>query len=161
MKTRANPNLDRAAQGLRVLWAGLILLTMAALTNGAGAEGERTENIQGTWTCLTAVVNGKPLPEATVNLFRLILTKDRYKTTKGAETLFESSYTLDNSHTPHHINIVGTEGDLAGKQAQGIYALSGDALKICYTMPGGTRPLAFESTAGSEVYFMVWQRQKP
>jgi uncharacterized protein (TIGR03067 family) len=56
--------------------------------------------------------------------------------------------------------MLGTEGDLAGKEAQGIYLLEGDTLKICYTMPGQKRPTAFESLPGSKAYLMIWTRQK-
>ena len=57
-------------------------------------------------------MDGKALPEATVKLLRLTLTKDRYKTERGNETLFDSSYMLDASQSPSHIDILGTEGDL-------------------------------------------------
>jgi uncharacterized protein (TIGR03067 family) len=57
--------------------------------------------------------------------------------------------------------MVGTEGNLTGKEAQGIYLIQGDTLRICYTMPGKPRPTVFESHAGSGAYLMVWTRQKP
>jgi uncharacterized protein (TIGR03067 family) len=116
--------------------------------------------MEGTWICLSAIVNGKPLPDTTVKLLRLTLTKDRYKTEKGTEVLFDSRYSLDPGHRPPHIDIVGTEGELAGKAAQGIYLLSEGTLKLCYTMPGKNRPLAFESAVGSDAFLLVWQRQK-
>ena len=49
---------------------------------------------------------------------------------------------------------------LAGQAAQGIYVQEGDILKLCYTMPGGKRPTAFESAAGSEAYFIIWQASR-
>jgi uncharacterized protein (TIGR03067 family) len=117
------------------------------------------DRLQGTWNGVSATVNGKPLPDSTVKLLRLTLTKDGYKTEKGAEVLFDSTYDIDPSKTPKQINMVGTEGDLKGKQAQGIYRIEGDTLQICYTMPGKTRPTAFESPAGSEAYLITWKRQ--
>jgi uncharacterized protein (TIGR03067 family) len=127
----------------------------------AWAEDKKGGNMEGTWVCESAAVNGVALPEATVKLLRLNLTKDRYQTTKGTQVLFESSYRVDPTRQPAEINIVGTEGELTGKEAQGIYSLAGDTLKICYTMPGKPRPKTFESAAGSEAYFMVWKRQSP
>ena len=32
---------------------------------------------------------------------------------------------------PKHIGMVGTEGELTGKKAQGIYTVRGDILQIC------------------------------
>jgi uncharacterized protein (TIGR03067 family) len=138
----------------------LATVMMLEFSGGSrGAEPQRHDTIGGTWTCISATVNGKPLSEATVKLLRLTLTKDRYKTEKGAEVLFDSTYTLDAAKDPKQINILGTEGDLKGKEARGIYSLSDDTLKICYTMPGKPRPAAFESLTGSEAQFIVWKRQ--
>jgi uncharacterized protein (TIGR03067 family) len=138
---------------------GVFMTVLALAVGNRGEDRPKGEHLEGSWTCVSAVVNGKPLPDATVKLLRLNLTKDQYKTVKGNETLFESSYTLEPSRNPPHINIVGTEGDLKGKEALGIYSLAQDTLKICYTMPGKQRPTAFASGAGSEAYFMVWKRQ--
>ena len=115
-------------------------------------------HLEGTWNCASATVNGNPLSDATVKLLRLTLTKDRYKTEKGSEVLFDSTYTVDPSKNPKQINMVGTEGDLKGKEAQGIYALESDTLQICYTMPGKPRPTSFESPVGLEAYLVVWKR---
>src|SRR5262245_11150458 len=87
--------------------------------------------LEGTWSCVSATVNGKPLSAATIGKLRLTLTRDRYKTERGDEVLFDSTYTTDSSKKPHHIDLVGTEGDLAGKKAQGIFAVHGDLLEIC------------------------------
>ena len=115
--------------------------------------------LEGAWSCVSATVDGKPLSDTTVARLRLTLTKDRYKTERGTEVLFDSTYTTDSSKKPKHIDMVGTEGDLTGKKAQGIYTVRGDMLQICYTMPGKERPAAFESRPGSEAYFIVWKRQ--
>ncbi|MEW6304319.1 MAG: TIGR03067 domain-containing protein [Verrucomicrobiota bacterium] len=118
------------------------------------------DHLQGVWSCVSATINGKVLPEETVKQLRLTLTRDRYQTEKGTEVLFDSGYTVETSARPPRINIVGTEGALAGKEAQGIYALEGDTLTLCYTMPGKERPAGFESAAGSEAYLLVWKREK-
>src|SRR5262245_26768510 len=94
------------------------------------------ENLRGTWTCLSATVDGKPLPKETTDLLRLTLTENRYKTEKGSQVLFDSSYTIDPSASPKRINMLGTEGDMAGKEGLGIYSLEEGILRICYVMPG-------------------------
>ena len=45
--------------------------------------------------------------------------------------------------------MIGTEGDLVGKEAQGIIKWTNELLTICYTMPGKARPTSFESISGS------------
>jgi len=116
--------------------------------------------LYGSWSCVSAIVDGRSLPKETVALLRLTLTENRYKTEKGSEVLFDSTYTLDSSKDPKEINMVGTEGDLTGKEAQGIYRVEDNLLRICYTMPGVGRPIKFESPPGSKVYLIVWKRSR-
>ena|SRR6266404_5720941 len=119
----------------------------------------KTDNLSGTWSCISATVDGKALSKETTDLLRLTLTQDHYKTEKGSEVLFDSLYTIDPSRVPKQINMVGTEGDLAGKEAPGIYSLGGDTLRICYVMPGLPRPEEFQSLAGSKVFLVIWKRK--
>jgi uncharacterized protein (TIGR03067 family) len=117
-----------------------------------------TDNIEGKWLCVAATVNGKPLPKTTTDVLRLTLTKDRYKTERGAEVLFDSTYTINPSKSPKEIDMIGTEGELTGKVAQGIYSYDGKILRICYVMPGLPRPKTFESAEGSQVFLVLWKR---
>jgi uncharacterized protein (TIGR03067 family) len=117
------------------------------------------ENLKGTWACLAATVDGKPLPKDTTDLLSLTLTENRYKTEKGSQVLFDSSYTTDPSANPKQINMVGTEGDMAGKEAQGIYSLEENILRICYVMPGLPRPTEFQSPADSKAFLVLWKRK--
>ena len=117
-----------------------------------------TDRLEGQWQCVSAVVDGAPLPEQTVQALRLTITQDRYKTEKAGQVLFDSTYRVDPRMTPKQIAMLGTEGELAGKEALGIYSLEGDLLRIGYTMPGGKRPESFESQAGSKVFLIVWKR---
>jgi uncharacterized protein (TIGR03067 family) len=119
---------------------------------------KNADNLIGTWACVSAVVDGKRLPDETCASLRLTLTEHRYKTEKGSEVLFDSTYTIDASKHPNEINMVGTEGDLTGKEAQGIYSVQNDTLQICYTMPGAPRPTEFKSPAGAKAYLIQGKR---
>jgi uncharacterized protein (TIGR03067 family) len=90
----------------------------------------------GQWRCLSATIDGKPLSDKKVNEFRLTVSKDRYKTEDANEVLFDSVYSIDTTSKPARITLIGTEGDRTGKEAMGIFELSGDLLLLCYTMPG-------------------------
>jgi uncharacterized protein (TIGR03067 family) len=141
-----------------VLSAGLF--TSARGDDAASGRDERVR-LSGTWTCVTAVIDGKTLSEAAARKLRLTLTADHYRTDRGDEVLFDSTYRIDLAHDPRHIDMVGTEGDLAGKEAPGIYRLESDGavLKVCYVMPGRPRPTKFESAAGSGAYLVTWKRE--
>ena len=137
---------------------GVALLLSACSTTVPSASVEQNRHLAGTWSCLSATIDGKSLPEGTVKLLRLTLAGNKYQTRKGDDVLFDSSYTVDPSTNPKQINILGTEGALAGKEALGIYSIQGDTLRICYLLTGKARPSAFESPMGSGVYLMLWKR---
>jgi uncharacterized protein (TIGR03067 family) len=117
-----------------------------------------TNSLAGTWSCISATVDGKALPTTVTDLLRLTLTKDRYKTEKGSEVLFDSTYNIDQSKSPKEISMVGTEGELTGKVAPGIFSYDGKILRICYVMPGLPRPKTFESAEGSRAFLVSWRR---
>ena len=142
------------------------MATIATLIAAGACAAEKetkatiASQVIGTWSCAAATINGKPLTDTTVKKLHLTMTDTRYKTERSGEVLFDSAYRLDTTKAPVHINMVGTEGDLAGKEAQGIIAVEDDTLKICYTMPGKPRPVSFASATNSEAYLIVWKREK-
>jgi uncharacterized protein (TIGR03067 family) len=144
--------------------AMLILVTLALGINSARREktmDSDTEKLAGVWNCTSATNDGKALPAEIVRELRLTLTNEGgYKTERGKQVLFDSTYTLDVNKKPKQIDMIGTEGELRGKAALGIYKFDGDALTICYTMPGGDRPTEFESKPGSKATLAVWKRAK-
>jgi uncharacterized protein (TIGR03067 family) len=133
----------------------LILLVGCA---GFGSQLTSKSDLIGEWVCTSATVDGTALAADTVKLLRLTLTNARYTTTKGSETLFDSTYRIDQIESPARIFMLGNEGDATGKEAHGIFELSGDTLRICYTMPGETAATSFESTVGSKAYLINWRR---
>lgn len=119
---------------------------------------DRKPPLEGTYVAVAATVNGRDVPPEVINVLRLTMTHNTYKTERGNEVLFDSTYLIDTSAKPHHINMLGTEGPAAGKEALGIYSLEGDYLRICYVMPGKPRPATFASAPGSEASLVVWRR---
>src|SRR6266480_3901809 len=105
--------------------------------------GGNGNKLEGEWDCTYAVVDGKPMAEAKVQILRLTLTSKHYTTQMGPEVLFDSTYTTDASKSPKQIEMIGTEGAMRGKSAMGIYEMAADRLTICYTLPGKPRPTNF------------------
>lgn len=114
--------------------------------------------ILGEWTCVSATIDGRPTTGDTAKELRLSLTADRYKTERGGQVLFDSSYKTDAAREPALIEMIGTEGELKDKPALGIYKLDGDTLTMCYVMPGKERPKTFESLPNSGAFLVVWKR---
>jgi uncharacterized protein (TIGR03067 family) len=144
---------------IRVFYFSIVLAgVFTACTTTTHHPRNTANDIIGTWTCVSALIDGKTLPAEIVASLRLTLTENHYKTEKASEVLFDSVYSIDTSREPNEINMVGTEGELTGKQAQGIFSLKNETLRICYRMPGMNRPTQFESVPGAKAYLIVWKR---
>jgi uncharacterized protein (TIGR03067 family) len=133
-----------------------VVLCIAAAANGA--ELVNSKSIIGSWICTSAVIDGRPLAEETVKQLRLTLTAERYKSERGEAVLFDSTYTVDATKLPAQIEMIGTEGELKGKPALGIFKLDGETLTLCYVMPGKERPTKFESVPQSGAFLVVYRR---
>jgi uncharacterized protein (TIGR03067 family) len=142
---------------------GLIALAfaismMSASSKTSGQDRVDTKNLAGVWTCVSATINGSPLAEEAARQLKLTMTADRFKTERGGQVLFDSTYTIDPAKNPPQIDMVGTEGELKGKPALGIYKLDANQLTLCYVMPGSPRPVAFDSQPQSGAFLIVWKR---
>jgi uncharacterized protein (TIGR03067 family) len=133
-------------------------MCLLATVFASGDESVNVKQIIGSWKCVSATIDGRPLADDTVGQLRLTLTADRYKTERGDQVLFDSTYTIDAAKRPTQIDMIGTEGELKGKSAPGILKLDSDSLTICYVMPGKERPKAFESEPQSGVFLVTWKR---
>ncbi|HUS34929.1 MAG TPA: TIGR03067 domain-containing protein [Verrucomicrobiae bacterium] len=117
-----------------------------------------SNQLPGIWQALSVIVGGEAIPADDVNEIRLTLTATRFTTSRGAETLFDSTYTSDATTCPKRIEMIGTGGDFEGQPALGIYAFEGEILQLCYTMPGFQRPADFTSGRGSGAFLITLKR---
>lgn len=115
------------------------------------------EHLHGVWQATSAVINGQALPDEAVDAIRLTLTRTRFITQRGSETLFDSSYKIDSTTSPKQIEMMGVE-DFEGKPALGIYEYEGETLQLCYKMPGFVRPTEFTSPPGSGAFLISLKR---
>ena len=83
----------------------------------------------GKWVCESAIVNGASLTDEVVQELVLNLTEDRFKTQSGDEVLFDSTYRVDTAKNPAHINMLGNEGELSGKDALGYIPIKCRSIK--------------------------------
>jgi len=116
-----------------------------------------SEQLQGVWQAISAVISGDAIPEDAVGTIHLTLTATQFTTRRGGETLFDSSYTSDATTSTMQIEMLGI-GDFKGKPALGIFALDGDTLQLCYKMPGYPRPSGFASAPGSGAFLITLKR---
>ena len=114
--------------------------------------------LEGEWTMVSAVFNGKALGSDMVKWCRRITRGDVTTVVAGPRTMLKARFDLDLSVQPGVIDYTNLEGEHAGKAQAGIFDLDGDVLQICMAPPGERRPAAFSSTAGDRRSYTTWRR---
>jgi uncharacterized protein (TIGR03067 family) len=117
-----------------------------------------TEKLHGVWQAISVTVSGVAIPESEVIAIRLTITGARFTTSRDAETLFDSTYSVDPEKSPREIQMIGVAGDFDGQAALGIYRFESEVLELCYTMPGFGRPTDFASGHGSGAFLIRLKR---
>lgn len=136
----------------------LIFLTSAA--NFTQAISDK-EVLQGLWQAKGITVDGKeaPSPEAANMLFTFKKDKLSIKGNFHNGQTINVDYALDSAQTPKHLNIIVPS---QSAPILAIYELSGDTFKICFrkSTKAVERPLKLESSEGSGLTLIVFNRQK-
>jgi uncharacterized protein (TIGR03067 family) len=117
------------------------------------------QDYSGTYRCLSAVIDGRPLEPSVTAQLQLTLDGELYRTAKGLQTLFAGRFRIDTAVSPWQIDITAIDGPFAGRSALGLVQRDGDKLTLCHTMPGQARPGEFSSPEGSGVQLVVWQQE--
>ena len=115
------------------------------------------EALQGTWSLVSAMQDGKALPDDKVKQTIILFKGDSFRFPELAEyaTSRDGTIKLDATKKPKHMDATSTEGQIM----QGIYELEGDRYKVCFAPAGKARPGDFSSKPGSGCILQVWQRK--
>lgn len=118
------------------------------------------KNLEGSWTIVSGEVQGQALPPLALQALsgRAVFKGDKY-TLIAADNKESGSLKLDDTKTPKTIDFLIADGKDKGKSELGIYALSGDELKLCVADSGNPRPSDF-STKGTANKQFVLKRAK-
>jgi uncharacterized protein (TIGR03067 family) len=124
------------------------------------APSSAPTEIEGEWSMVSAVIDGKPLAPDMVKWCKRITRGNVTMILAGPQSMLDAEFTLDASHAPGHIDYVNRSGKSKGKAQAGIYVLAGDdTLEICTAPPGGKRPTEFASKHGDGRSYTVWRRE--
>jgi uncharacterized protein (TIGR03067 family) len=141
---------------LTVLPVCLGILAIAAGDDGDAARKD-LDGLQGEWTLVSAIRDGKEMPAERVAGFKNTIKGDAFSITSEGKTAEEGSIKLDPTKKPREVAFILARGE---KTALGIYELSGDTCKLCYAPPGQDRPKAFAAKEGTGHTLSVWKRKK-
>jgi uncharacterized protein (TIGR03067 family) len=140
---------------------GLIALAFLA-TLAAAEEKAKLDpaGLVGTWTYVSGESDGKKVPAENLQKGTVEISKENI-TLKSDDGKFVIKYELDPSKSPCRIKMEITEGPQGqGSKAEGIIALKGDELKLCYPPMGGDVPQEFSAKEGSHLHLFVLKRKK-
>jgi uncharacterized protein (TIGR03067 family) len=114
----------------------------------------------GTWTYVSGEKSGDKVTEANLKGGSVIITKDKI-TLKGEQGDFVLKYKLNTAKSPCTIAMEIVDGPAGqGSMTEGIIAVQGDNLKICYPPMGGTPPTEFAAKKDSGLHYFVLKRKK-
>jgi uncharacterized protein (TIGR03067 family) len=138
--------------------ASLALLGLGSGRAEDARDSKDREKLDGTWKLTRVEQDGKENPRA---------VGSRVEIRDGRIMAFDSenkqnfaiSFKTDPGRKPHEIDMKIVEGKDKGKTAEGIYALEGDTLKICYSHDKGKRPREFK-TSGEQQISLELKREK-
>jgi uncharacterized protein (TIGR03067 family) len=116
------------------------------------------DGMQGTWKLVSAVEDGKALPEDKVKQTKIVIKGNTFRFPGLAEdaTSRAGTFKLDETTTPKQMDAISTDKEVM----LGIYALEENGYKVCFAPAGKPRPTDFGSEPGNGQILQVWQRQK-
>jgi uncharacterized protein (TIGR03067 family) len=126
----------------------------------ADGDGKDLVRLQGVWSRVSALVDGKERPADELRKQQITIVEDTYTLTVNG-TLRRGQVILDPCARPRTIDFLSTEGPNKGKVLKGIYEIEGDTFTYCIALPGKDRPTALGSQPGSGHLLFRNQREKP
>ncbi len=155
--------------------AMIAMIVVSTLIGSVGAqavaveqdEGTTTElqKFQGTWSMISAKMNGNPVEDAHVQQSRITFVGDKVELIaphQHKETILASITKLDATKNPKEMQWVRATGPNAGITMIAIYEFEGpDQYKICFDPTGEKAPTGFDAEAGTGQIWQTWKRVKP
>jgi uncharacterized protein (TIGR03067 family) len=140
-----------------------VIVVAVCSSIAADAPEDDLDKLQGTWSLVSAVRDGKDVPDDEVGRTTLVIKGHRFTfpedTTVGTGP--SGTFTIDPSRTPKAIDATPDSGPHKGETWLGIYEIAGDLYKIGFAPPDKPRPTRFVSEPGSGRLHSVWRRGKP
>jgi uncharacterized protein (TIGR03067 family) len=141
---------------------GLIALGLWLAPAAAEDKGKKLDpaKLLGTWSYVSGEKDGKKIPADDLKKGTVMIAKETI-TLMAPDGKFVIKYKLDPAKSPCRIDMEITEGPQGvGAKADGIIALDGEQLKLCYPAMGGDTPKDFSTKEGSGLHLFVLKPKK-
>lgn len=99
--------------------------------------------LQGEWTAVELVSDGKPLPENWLPMGSRTMTGNEVKVVFGGQTMVHAKVRIDDAARPIAIDYLNLSGKQAGAVSRGIMEWIGDDVRFLMAPAGAPRPSAF------------------
>jgi uncharacterized protein (TIGR03067 family) len=135
----------------------------ASVVDDSGFELKTTpflERLQGEWTPLALVTDGKPLDASLLSYGSRTITGNETKVIFGGQVMLHARMRFDEAQSPIAVDYLNI-GRGAKRVTLGVIELHDDSLRFCIAPAGGARPSDFSCERGSGRTFSEWQRKSP
>jgi uncharacterized protein (TIGR03067 family) len=142
----------------RLLMIPAVALLLAADKPEDPASKKDLDGLQGTWKLVSAMQDGKSLPDDTVKKTTIVFKDFTFLFPGSAQyaTSRAGRIEIDATKKPKEMDAISTEKEVM----LGIYELEGNSYKVCFAPAGKPRPSELASTPGSGYILQVWERKK-
>ncbi len=130
---------------------------LSPVVRGADAGDDKMD---GTWLMESAEIGGQKFPDEIRKAAKLVIKDGKYTVTIGPGESDQGTVKLDLKAKPKTMDITSTDGPNKGKTILAIYELNDDTMKVCYDLGGKSRPTAFKSEPGTQLFLVTYKRQK-
>jgi uncharacterized protein (TIGR03067 family) len=140
-----------------------LIVMMVGVLSAADSPKDDLDKLQGTWSLVAAVRDGRDVPDDEVSRTTLVIKGDAFTFPEDARvgTGPSGRFTIDPSRTPRAIDATPASGPNKGETWRGIYEIAGDLYKVAFDPPGKVRPTRFVSEPGSGRLHSIWRRGTP
>ena len=126
-----------------------------------GFELEMTpllEQLQGEWSAVSVVTDGKALPAAVLALGSRTMKGNEMMVVFGGQVMVHTRVRLNPSRTPIEVDYLNV-GRGPATVTLGILEVTDDVIRVCMAPAGAPRPDDFTSKSGSGRTFSQWRRK--
>jgi uncharacterized protein (TIGR03067 family) len=153
---------------MKIQLMAVLTIVLLIAPERAKAEDNKAEmkKLEGTWTGVSAIFDGKEIPADEAKTFALTMNADGTWIMKDSKDTWHGTFTVDASKKPKTGSFVILSGKYKDNTTLDIYEIDGDTIKFCYVMvPTGNesakeRPSKFASEAGSGHFLSIMKRDK-